>query len=241
METPHASPGSVIVLWAKKESKVHTLISLDRNTALACTIACASLPAWAADPQLASRNLAKAELAAERIAITGKVISAWNVQDKNGRHILVLTSLDGPSHDQPNKGRMERTDLRASFYSKARGQWVEEWQIKDGVDCPMLDHDAGFFSSHVTVTDLNDDGIAEVTVPYKMFCGGGVDSDTIKVILRQGSEKYAIRGESLVRLHGQESFGGSYKADASLALPRNAAYKKHLIKVWKQVYIRNDS
>jgi hypothetical protein len=217
------------------------MFSLARDIAFAYTISFAMLPAVAADATVASRSLGKADVIGEYIPFTGKVVAAWEVRDKKGLHVLFLTSLSGPSRDQPGSNRIERTDLRVSFYSKARGQWVEEWHIKDGVDCPMLDHNAGFFPGHVTVTDLNHDGIAEVTVPYKMFCGGGVDSDIIKVILRQGSEKYAVRGESLVRLRGQDSFGGSYKADASLTLPRNAPYKKHLLKVWKQVYIRNDT
>jgi hypothetical protein len=213
---------------------------LGRNVAFTCALLCASLPVLAANAKVASRSLAEAELAGEHLVIAGKMISSWNIQDNNGQHILVLSSLGGPSRQQPGSDRLERTDLRASFYSKARGQWVEEWNIKDGVDCPGLDHQAAFFPKHVTVTDLNEDGTAEVTVSYKMFCGGGVDSDIIKVILRQGSEKYVMRGKSFVCLKGKESFGGNYKADASLALPRNAAYKNHLLKVWKQVHIRND-
>jgi hypothetical protein len=216
------------------------MASFDRHIAFACAISCAALPALATDANVSSRRIGKADVIGQYIAFSGKVVAAWEVRDKKGLHVLLLTSLSGPSLDKPGSNRIERTDLRVSFYSKARGDWVEEWHIQDGVDCPMLDHEAEYFPGHVTVTDVNDDGIAEVTVPYKMFCGGGVDSDIIKVIMRQGREKYAVRGESLVRLRDQDSFGGSYKADASLALPRNAAYKNHLLKVWKQVYIRND-
>jgi len=214
--------------------------SPDRHIPFAFMLACTTLSVLAADAKVTSSSVRRADLDGERIAVAGNVISAMNVDDKNGRHILVLTSLSGPSRDEPGNNRTERTDLRATFYSKGNGKWVEEWHIKDGVDCPMLDHHAAFFGRHVTVTDINSDGIAEVTVPYKMFCGGGVDSDIIKVIMRQGQDKYAIRGESLVRLRGQESFGGSYKADSSLTLPRNAVYKQHLLKVWKQVYALND-
>lgn len=60
-----------------------------------------------------------------------------------------------------------------------------------------------FFTADVGFTDLNLDGVAEVTVPYRLFCGGGVDPYTVKVILRDGTTKLAIRRESLVRYPGQ--------------------------------------
>jgi len=203
---------------------------------LAVVATSVTVHATAAD--VTSNTIGKAELVRQHIAVSGELVAAMHVQDTNGAHMLVLSSLSGPSHERANSVRIERIDLRVSYYRHAGTAWTEEWNIKDGVDCPGLDAEAAFFTKHVTVTDLNKDGIAEVTVPYKMFCGGGVDSDTIKLIMRQGKEKYALRGESLVRLPGQEDFGGTYKTDPALALPRNAAYQKHLVALWKQVYIR---
>jgi hypothetical protein len=202
----------------------------------------ASWPSMAAAVGIPTLSIGKPELLQQNIAVNGELVTALSMQDSKGPHILVLTSISGSSRQQESNERKERIDLRASYYSKVRstagGGWTEEWNIKDHVDCPGLDSSASFFARHVTVTDLNGDGVAEVTVPYKMFCGGGVDSDTIKIIMRQGPEKYALRGESLIRVPGQEDFGGDYKIDAALSLPRNAAYQQHLLKVWKQVYIR---
>jgi hypothetical protein len=211
---------------------------------LSFSMAYAAGSVHAAGAEVSANNIGKEDLQREHIAFTGDVVTAMNVQDKNGVHILVLTAVRGESRERASHGRVERIDLRASYYSRADGKpsgaWAEKWNIKDGVDCPGLDSEAAFFASRVTVTDLNKDGIAEVTVPYKMFCGGGIDSDTIKIIMRQNGEKFALRGESLVRLPGQEGFGGTYKMDATLSLPGNAAYKQHLLSVWKQIYIRKN-
>jgi hypothetical protein len=200
---------------------------------------CVALPVFADGVDVSSSAIDKSVIAREHLTYAGELVSALSVQDKNGRHILLLTSITGPSKEKPNPHRVERTDLRASFFSKANNKWAEEWSIKDFVDCPGLDSSASFFANNVTVTDVNGDGAAEITVPYKMFCGGGVDPDTVKVILRQGAEKFAFRGESLVSIPGQAAFGGSYTADKDLSLPKNAAYKKHINEVWLQVYIHS--
>lgn len=193
-------------------------------------------PAHAAD--FVFKRLDAADLKATAIAFRGSVTAAWDVRDRAGRHILLLTRDVGPSREQPDPDRNERTDLRASYWRSQDGKWVESWHIKDGVDCPGLDGHASFFDRHVTATDLDKDGIAEITVPYKMFCGGGIDPDTVKVILRQGAQKFALRGEALVVIPGEASFGGEVKADRDLYLDRNARYRLHLEQVWQRVYKR---
>lgn len=184
----------------------------------------------------------QADLAQKGIAFSGKLDAALQVVDRDGAHVLLLTSVRGASHEGASDGRVERIDLLVRYFRRGgngqQGPWMEEWTIKDGVDCPGLDADAAFFTDAVSVTDVNRDGVAEVSVPYKMFCGGGIDAETIKIIMRQGREKYALRGESLVRLPGQAAFGGSYKLDAALALPAHAAYKNQLLTIWLQVYAR---
>ena len=73
---------------------------------------------------------------------------------------------------------------------------------------------------------------------YRLFCGGGVGPYTVKVILRDGTTKLAIRGESLVRIKGQAPFGGGHQYDKALLDPvnaANAAYKQHLDRVWRTV------
>jgi hypothetical protein len=92
-----------------------------------------------------------------------------------------------------------------------------------------------FFAADVSFTDLNSDGRTEVTVPCHLFGGGGVDPHTVKVILREGSTKLAIRGASLMRHPGQQPFGGEHRHDKALLAPERAAYRKHMDAVWRKV------
>jgi len=184
-----------------------------------------------------SSTIPAAEAGQLRLASSGKVVLARKVHDSLGEHVLLLTEKPTTAAN----GRVEQIELLATYYNQAAGNWTPEWTVKDGVDCPGLDSAASFFADATTVTDLDKDGKAEVTVAYKTFCGGGIDPSTVKVILRQGKQKFAIRGESLIKFKGQEAIGGTNKADKALLESDKAVFKRHMDKVWQQVYVeRND-
>lgn len=168
-----------------------------------------------------------------KIAPMGKVVSVTRVIGKADEKILVLTEKPTKSAN----GRIERIDLNASYYAKAGQQWKSDWAINDFVNCPGLDSKASFFPDATTVTDIDGDGKPEITVAYQLFCGGGVEPLTVKVILRQGETKYAIRGESMIRLPGQAPIGENRTPDPALLQPANAPFLKHLESVWNGVYV----
>lgn len=176
-----------------------------------------------------------AYLDAQHITSSGKLVFARRIRDENGEHILALHRKAGPSPSTPKSGRIEHIEVNAAYYSQQYNGWKQKWTVHDFVECPGLDAMADFFSSSVSVTDINGDGKAEVTIPYKLFCGGGIDSHTVKVILREGPLKLAIRGKSEVKLPGQPPFGGEHEYDKALLTPAYATYKQHMDQVWKTV------
>ncbi|NGZ87438.1 hypothetical protein GW587_24660 [Duganella sp. SAP-35] len=184
-----------------------------------------------------SKPVDAAYLASQHIPSSGTLVAARMIRDQDGEHILQLNRQAGPSPSAPKSGRIEHIELTAVYYAKQAGGWKQEWTVRDVADCPELDAAADFFISSVAVTDINGDGKAEITIPYKLFCGGGIDSYTVKVILREGPLKLAIRGESEVRLPGQPPFGGDHKYDKALLTPAYAAYKNHLDQIWKTVSV----
>ncbi len=168
-------------------------------------------------------------LATQHIAVQGDLVSAQRVTDKAGEHVLVLS----------RKQATGAFKLNASYFTRGPTGWKQEWDIRDGVNCPGLDSDASFFPAATSFTDLNHNGRMEVTVSYRTFCGGGVDPYAIKVILRDGATKLAIRGESLVRFPGQPPFGGEHQHDRALLSLAYAAYKQHMDQVWQRVSADN--
>lgn len=169
----------------------------------------------------------------EGIPIAGKLVRAMKIGDGSREHVLVLSTTTHAS-----AARVDRIQLFATFYTRhSDSAWSRAWAIRDINDCPGLDASAGFFVSDVTFTDIDKDGEIEVTVPYHMLCAGGIEPRTVKVILREGSTKLAIRGESEVRYQGRAPFGGEHQYDKALLDPANSALRRHLDAIWKKVSI----
>jgi len=68
-------------------------------------------------------------------------------------------------------------------------------------------------------------------------CRGDVSPSTQKIIMYEGTRKYAVRGTSRLNVGGQ-SDGGSYTFDAALqAAP--IAFRQHAAQLWKQHLAEN--
>lgn len=157
--------------------------------------------------------------------------------DKNGEHALLLTREKTPSHLQPGSSRIERQFIKAVLYKREGNSAKVVWKIQDENDCPDLDSSMTFYTKFVTVTDLDANGEIEVTVPYKYVCTGDLSPFGIKIIMRQGKQKFALRGESRDVIDG-EGYGGEYSLDESVKSPENQVFREHLLKIWKSVFSR---
>lgn len=175
------------------------------------------------------------ELAARGLPIPANFNYVRRIVDGQGEHVLQLTRDEKVSPSNPDSGRNEYIRLKATYFTKVGRGWIQDWTVMDYVDCPGMDIDGDFFYRAITVTDLNRDGLAEVTLPYHLFCGTGVDPHSLKVIMREGVLKYAVRGESIIRERGMPPMGGGRTFDKSLDSPDLVPYKYHLDKVWKSV------
>ena len=158
--------------------------------------------------------------------LNGSITGTYLFKDKLGSHALLLLRKN-----KTLKNKLDNISLQAMQFSLKDSSWGQEWIIKDNLLCEGLDLDADFIKSLTRITDLDSNGIAETTVAYHLACLGGIDTKPTKVIMRQGKEKYAIRGESIVKIEGSKPFGGSFVSDKSLDL--KPTFKWHLMEIWK--------
>lgn len=156
--------------------------------------------------------------------------------DKNGEHALLLTREETTSRLMPDSSRLERQFLKAELFVRDGNSAKSVWKIQEENDCPTMDSEAVFFTKYVSVTDLDGNGEIEVIVPYRVMCAGDVSPKSIKVILRQGKQKLALRGNSRIVVAG-EGYGGDYVLDDALNRPENKLFREKILKIWKSVFM----
>lgn len=160
-------------------------------------------------------------------------------RDTAGEGLLVLTRTDTRTHDADSDQDMDVATLTATLYGRATADapFVQRWQSESPTECEGLDLDAGYFLDQVGASDLDADGVAELTLASHSFCGGGVDPQQIVIELRRDNDVYRIDGESLVTIEGDAPFGGERQDSASYK-DAPPLFQKHMDAVWKAVYTR---
>lgn len=178
---------------------------------------------------------------AEQLEVLGvqTPIKSVHFRDREGEGLLVLSRTDGQVSDAETEQEVDKVVLKATLYSRNSSAEVfkPRWQTEQETTCPGLDLDVDFYSDVSDVSDLNKDGIAELTIASHAFCGGGIDPHDIAIELREGQAIYTITGQSLITPAGEEPIGGERNDSASL---KNApqVIRDHLDAVWQQVYKR---
>ncbi|UPZ13521.1 M949_RS01915 family surface polysaccharide biosynthesis protein [Flavobacterium humidisoli] len=178
------------------------------------------------------------------IKYEGYVKNAVRWTDKLGDNIVITTETGY----HINKKFVHETDgsdaeLFAYHYIISGNQAKQTWRVYDFIaDCPV-DIVASFVKNTFQVTDLNNNGIAEIWLMYKTTCHGDVSPCDMKIIMYEGSTKYAMRGESKVAVgiddNGEKQFiGGEYKMDENFKKGPKV-FKEFAQKLWKNNLIEN--
>lgn len=143
----------------------------------------------------------------KKIKHEGNIIKAIEWNEKTEKHFLVLYESLKDTNDA-------RTAKLFAYHFIEKGTELEQqWKVYDfEKDCP-LDILASFSKESVQLTDLNKNGIPEIWMIYKTYCKGDVSPSTMKLIMYEGKQKYAMRGTSKVRVSEKEYMGGEYKFD----------------------------
>ncbi|MET0462666.1 MAG: hypothetical protein ABW007_05915 [Chitinophagaceae bacterium] len=140
----------------------------------------------------------------KKLRFRGKLHEAWQWKDKLGENVLVTSEL------APYKGKeMDLTgtttiELFAVHYVKVDTGYRVVWRLNDlQKDCE-LDIKVGFIKNAITITDLDQDGIAETKLQYEIACRGDVSPSYMKLIMHEDAVKYSLRGERWVWAGGEE-------------------------------------
>jgi hypothetical protein len=136
--------------------------------------------------------------------IEGKFLEGVRWRDKNGENVALFSEQKSLSKDKLKN----TTYLYVNHYTKKDEVVTKLRNIADKQEkCDKPNNLASFFTKTIRVTDVDKDGVGELSFAYALGC---VDDSSelhpIKLFLEENGEKYAFRGDS----------AHDYKADASL-------------------------
>jgi len=174
------------------------------------------------------------------IKYEGFIKNAVRWKDKSGDNIVITTET-GIYRNEKLKHEFEDSsdaELYAYHFILSNNEVTQTWRVKDFIaDCPV-DITASFVKNTFKITDLNKNGIAEVWLMYKTVCHGDVSPSNMKIIMYEGNNKYAMRGENKVQVgsdvNDKASFiGGEYTLDANF---KNGpkVFKEYAQNLWKE-------
>ncbi len=124
--------------------------------------------------------------------LSGLFETGYQWKDELGENIFIVTIKEMDSKDLE-----DGSDRFINVY-----HYVDEgkkfprriWKTMDFVKDCQFDNMLGLIDGALSITDLDEDGIAETTYMYALGCRSDVSPYPIKLIMHEGEQKMAIRG-----------------------------------------------
>lgn len=173
------------------------------------------------------------------IKYTGHIVNAVRWTDSLGDNIVITTETGPYASKNATEDGYSDAALYAYHYLAQQDSFKLTWKVYDFTkDCPV-DIKADYIKKTFAVTDLNNDGKAEVWLMYKTICHGDVSPSNMKIIMYESNRKYAIRGTNRVKASETETEGGEYTLDeafknapAIFKLYAENLWKKNIMETW---------
>lgn len=152
--------------------------------------------------------------------------------DKLGDNIVITTADKKKYMDEEIGEELSDHEIYSYHYLNVGGRAKLLSKVYDFNKSCMFDIRVQFIADSPIITDLNDDGIAEIWVMYVTECSSDVSGAPIKIIMYSNNKKYAMRGRYMVKTLDW-SDGGEYKFDSAF---NNApkAFRDFAVKLWNK-------
>jgi hypothetical protein len=178
--------------------------------------------------KLDAKNLPK------HLKYEGQIIDAVKWTDSLGLNYVIRSETGKvPSKEKGNED-LKDAFLYAYHYIVKNDSAKLAWRIYDFNKACDFDLDLYYIDKTFSITDLDNDGVAEVWVMYKNVCRSDVSPAEQKIIMYEGAKKYALRGESKIQYpEEKDSYGGTFKLDDNFK-NGNAVFRQYAENLWNK-------
>ncbi|WP_045113807.1 M949_RS01915 family surface polysaccharide biosynthesis protein [Microscilla marina] len=174
----------------------------------------------------------------------GKLVNGGHWRDKGGEHWVLLTET-GKIEEKKGKTDtsghlieepMVSAEAHAYFWVKKHDSYInyrrDYWIEK----CGPFDVLAEFLPQGFSITDVNNNGKAEVTLTYKHYCRSDVSPANLTLRMIEAKKMYEMHGTTRLRTGTQEDayvIKSTRKAGTFIQAP--ATFHTHVNEVWEKV------
>ena len=177
------------------------------------------LPAGVTVKDVAGKEDPKATFKVERIL-------SWN--EGNGANIAIFATTE--KSGQKDGDTWTSKALHVATYNVVGGKYTKLQTIIEAVQPCNVDLTAKFLETSIGLTNLDGDDKGELTFGYVTRCAGDMSPMSMKVLMLEGKDKHALRGQSVLDLGDGMVEGGDYKVDFKKAPKELVEYAK---RVWE--------
>jgi hypothetical protein len=148
------------------------------------------------------------------VSYKGQFRKAFSWNDKQGKNVVVFSESGIDSkYDKEADMDIKNGEIYAACFIISGESATQTWKMLDFErNCPF-DIEAAFRQDALQITDLDKNGTAEVWVLYRTACRSDVSPLNMKIIMYEGKQKYAMRGQTKVQISEHDYFGGNYTLD----------------------------
>lgn len=141
---------------------------------------------------------------------------AYSWADADGTHLLFFYISKPQIEKSPKYMEDEkRVDFKAEQYVKQADTFKAEWTAIDGVQNCAFDMWLDVFEKSISVTDLDSNGVAEVSFMYSLACRSDVSPSNIKLLMYEKGQKMALRGYAFLEIAGAKMNKANFEPDIS--------------------------
>jgi hypothetical protein len=166
-------------------------------------------------------------------------IIGWT--DKYGLQAVVFSLSVSEKEGEDGEDPATSAVLLADFVLWEGDAWTSQRQFKAALKDCMFDAEIGAKSGPWSVTDLDSNGLAEISFAWSVGCRSDVSPIKHKVFLvgfdeHAAVQKHVLRGTTGIELEGSIDEGGEFKAD-ELFQTAPKSFLAHATKVWKETSV----
>lgn len=160
--------------------------------------------------------------------VNGKVERWVSWQDGRGDNVAIF-SQETKEKARKDGERLVSKALYVTVFSGKDGRLKRVREVRELANACLFDLTNEVRETSVGVTDLDGDGLGELTFAYVTGCRSDVSPLAMKLLVLEGADKHILRGSTRVNT-GTESMGGEFKAEFGKKAP--ASFLEHASKVW---------